>query len=127
MSKKQTAVEWLFQQLWETPKDKLTWYSILKEVKAMEKEQTLLFSEKYDEYVFRGGSATAEEWFANSIEGLDTGVSYQFFQEMLEQAKEMEKEQMKEAVLSQVTKQKTFRSLFEKQFEQYYNETFKSE
>ena len=57
MSKKQTAVEWLFQQLWETPKDKLTWYSILKEVKAMEKEQTLLFSEKYDEYVFRGGNA----------------------------------------------------------------------
>ena len=35
MSKKQTAVEWLFQQLWETPKDKLTWYSILKEAKAM--------------------------------------------------------------------------------------------
>lgn len=67
MSKQQTAVEWLFQQLWETPKDKLTWYSILKEVKAMEKEQTLLFSEKYDEYVFRGGSATAEEYYEETF------------------------------------------------------------
>lgn len=38
-SNKQTAVEWLFEKLWETPKDKLTWYAILKQTKAMEKEQ----------------------------------------------------------------------------------------
>ena len=37
--KKQTAVEYLFQQLWDTPKDKLTWYAILKQSKAMEKDQ----------------------------------------------------------------------------------------
>ena len=36
---KDTAVEWLFQQLWETPKDKLTWHSILEQAKATEKEQ----------------------------------------------------------------------------------------
>jgi len=36
---KQTSTEWLFQQLWETPKDKLTWFAILKEAKEMEKEQ----------------------------------------------------------------------------------------
>ena len=36
---------------------------------------------------------TAVEWFANAIKGLDTSVSYYFFQEMLEQAKEMEKQQ----------------------------------
>jgi hypothetical protein len=36
---KQTAVEYLFEQLWETPKDKLTWHSILEQAKAMEKEQ----------------------------------------------------------------------------------------
>ena len=36
---KQTATEWLFQQLWETPIDKLTWYAILKQAKEMEKEQ----------------------------------------------------------------------------------------
>ena len=38
---KQTSVEWLFQQLWETPKDKFTWYSILEEAKAMEKQQII--------------------------------------------------------------------------------------
>ena len=36
---KQTAVDWLFQELWETPKDKFNWQSILKEAKQMEKEQ----------------------------------------------------------------------------------------
>jgi hypothetical protein len=34
---KQTAVEWLFEQLWETPKDKLNWHTILKKAKEMEK------------------------------------------------------------------------------------------
>ena len=38
---KQTSVDWLFQQLWETPKDKLTWYSILEEAKEMEKQQMI--------------------------------------------------------------------------------------
>lgn len=40
---------------------------------------------------------TAVEWFANAIKGLDTGVSYHFFQEILEQAKEMEKQQIIDA------------------------------
>jgi hypothetical protein len=34
-----TAVEYLFEQLWETPKDKLTWNTILIKAKEMEKEQ----------------------------------------------------------------------------------------
>jgi hypothetical protein len=38
---KQTAVEYLFEQLWETPKDKLTWHSILEQAKEMEKEQIM--------------------------------------------------------------------------------------
>jgi hypothetical protein len=38
---KDTAVEWLFEKLWETPKDKFTWYLILEEAKAMEKEQII--------------------------------------------------------------------------------------
>jgi hypothetical protein len=38
---KQTAVEYLFEQLWETPKDKFNWYSILEKVKEMEKEQIM--------------------------------------------------------------------------------------
>lgn len=32
----QTATEWLFEKLWETSKDKFTWYSILKTAKQME-------------------------------------------------------------------------------------------
>ncbi len=38
---KQTAVEWLFEQLWETPKDKLTWHSILEQAKEIEREQII--------------------------------------------------------------------------------------
>jgi hypothetical protein len=38
---KQTAVEWLFEKIWNTDKDKFTWYAILKQAKAMEKEQIL--------------------------------------------------------------------------------------
>ena len=38
---KQTAVEWLFEKLWNTDKDKFTWYAILKQAKAMEKEQII--------------------------------------------------------------------------------------
>jgi len=31
-----TSIEWLFNELWETPKDKLTWHSILKKAKETE-------------------------------------------------------------------------------------------
>jgi hypothetical protein len=34
-----SSVEWLFQKLWDTPKDKLNWYAILKEAKEMHKEE----------------------------------------------------------------------------------------
>jgi hypothetical protein len=37
--KQQTSVEYLFEKLWETPKDKLIWHSILKKAKEIEKEQ----------------------------------------------------------------------------------------
>jgi len=36
---KQTAVDWLFNRLWETPKDKFVWYAILEEAKQREKMQ----------------------------------------------------------------------------------------
>jgi hypothetical protein len=38
---KQTATEWLFEKLWETPKDKLTWYAILEQANQMEREQII--------------------------------------------------------------------------------------
>ena len=43
---KQTAVDWLFTQLWETPRDNFTWQIILKEAKKMEKEQMLQVSKE---------------------------------------------------------------------------------
>jgi hypothetical protein len=39
MNMKQTATEWLFEKLWETPKDKLTWNAILKVAEKMEQYQ----------------------------------------------------------------------------------------
>lgn len=35
----QTTTDWLFNQLWEEPKDKMVWYAILKQAKEMEKNQ----------------------------------------------------------------------------------------
>jgi len=35
----QTAVEYLFEQLWNTPIDKFTWNAILEKAKKMEKQQ----------------------------------------------------------------------------------------
>jgi hypothetical protein len=39
MNMKQTATEYLFEKLWETPKDKLTWNAILEQAKEIEKQQ----------------------------------------------------------------------------------------
>lgn len=41
MENNKTAVEWLFHQLWEEPKDKFTWYAILEKAKEMEKKQII--------------------------------------------------------------------------------------
>jgi hypothetical protein len=38
---KQTATEYLFEKLWETPKDKLTWNAILEQAKEMDKKQRI--------------------------------------------------------------------------------------
>ena len=39
MATKQTAVDWLFHKLWDTPKDKFNWYAILKKAEEMHEEQ----------------------------------------------------------------------------------------
>jgi hypothetical protein len=44
---KQTATDWMFDQLWETPKDKLAWFKILMEAKEMEKEQIIEFANSF--------------------------------------------------------------------------------
>jgi hypothetical protein len=38
---KQTAVEYLFEQLWNTPIDKFTWNAILEKAKKMEQQQII--------------------------------------------------------------------------------------
>ena len=38
-TRKQTAVDYLFQELWDRPKDKLTWNVLLKYAKDMEEGQ----------------------------------------------------------------------------------------
>jgi hypothetical protein len=40
-SVKQTAVEWLIEQLWEEPKDKFTWNAILSKAEEMHKEEII--------------------------------------------------------------------------------------
>jgi hypothetical protein len=48
---RQTATDWMFDQLWETPKDKLAWFKILMDAKQMEKEQ---IEDAYWEGIFNG-------------------------------------------------------------------------
>lgn len=36
---KQTAVDYLFEELWDRPKDKMVWYYILEKAKQIEKKQ----------------------------------------------------------------------------------------
>jgi argonaute-like protein implicated in RNA metabolism and viral defense len=38
---KQTAVDWLFKQLWDEPQDKFTWYAILKQAKEMHEQEVM--------------------------------------------------------------------------------------
>ena len=54
---KQTAVEWLFNKLSETPKDKFEWYAILKEAKEMEKKgHGETWDAALEQYDKRGGN-----------------------------------------------------------------------
>ncbi len=70
MEKKQTAVEWLFEKLWNEPKDKLTWCAILKQAKEMEKEDIV------DSYIMGSYDLAAKEFrpeqYYNEIYGKET-------------------------------------------------------
>ena len=75
---KQTSVDWLFQQLWETPKDKLTWHSILEKAKQMENKHT------------------AVQWLVEKIQHANPSFK---FDALIRQAKQMEKEQIIDAMI----------------------------
>ena len=98
---KQTAVEWLFQQLWEAPKDKLTWYSILEKAKQMENKQT------------------AVQWLVEKIQQANPSFK---FDALIRQAKQMEKQQIIDAY-----DKGEFNQGCNEDAEQYYNENYKSE
>jgi hypothetical protein len=63
---KHTAVDWMFDQLWETPKDKLAWFKILMESEEMYKEQMIEFANSfYDEcgMQYGGLEKSAEQYY----------------------------------------------------------------
>ena len=62
MNNNKTAVEWLFQKLWDEPKDKFTWYAILKEAKEMEKKQ-IIDAGNYEYYL------TGEQYYNEKYGG----------------------------------------------------------
>jgi len=57
---KETATEWLFKQLWEEPKDKLTWNTILMKAKEIEKEQIIQFA---NDYLDDDADLSAEQYY----------------------------------------------------------------
>ena len=63
----QTAVDWLFTQLWETPKDKFIWHSILKQAKEMEEHEiSKAHTEGFlagDNNVYKGGYVYYQETY----------------------------------------------------------------
>ena len=65
---KQTAVEWLFHKLWDEPKDKFTWYSLLKKAKEMEREQI--------EDAFQDGKWDWDEHILKGKESKDLAIYY---------------------------------------------------
>ena len=99
---KQTSVEWLFEKLWETPKDKLTWHSILEQAKQMENKQT------------------AVQWLFTMLNNPNSDQV--FAKKLLDKAKEMEKEQIIDAY-----DKGEFNQGCNEDAEQYYKENYKSE
>jgi hypothetical protein len=72
---KQTAVQWLVEQLTsigqlEIPKGSNVVTEIIKQAKAMEKEQIIEFADEYGTYLLQGGTMSAvtyNETFNKSI------------------------------------------------------------
>jgi hypothetical protein len=60
---KQTSVEQLFHKLWDTPKDKFTWYAMLKEHMKIHKEEIEdAYWDSYKEGQY-SGDKTADEYY----------------------------------------------------------------
>jgi len=64
-----TSLEFLFNELWETSKDKLTWHSILNKAKVMHKQEI--------EDAFQDGKWDWNEHLTNGTESKDLVQYYQ--------------------------------------------------
>lgn len=66
---KQTAVDYLFEKLWQMPKDKLVWQHYLEKAKQMEKEQIMIafHSGDYTDY-HEGDKEVSELYYKESYE-----------------------------------------------------------
>lgn len=62
----QSSVQWLFQQLWDKPKDKFEWHIILEQAKAMHKEEIVdAHVNGNKEYTIGGGYELIAEHYYN--------------------------------------------------------------
>ena len=60
---KQTSVEQLFHKLWDTPKDKFTWYAILEDHMAIHKEEIIDAANKLLYHGTGPGNTAAEQYY----------------------------------------------------------------
>ena len=63
---KQTSVEQLFHKLWDTPKDKFTWYAILKEHMVIHKEEII---NSFFEGAYGGDNISGEQYYNETYGG----------------------------------------------------------
>ena len=67
---KQTAVEWLVEQVnSDCLNSSFIRPDLIEKAKEMEKEQTIAFADKYDAYVVQGGTLTAEQYYKQTYGG----------------------------------------------------------
>ncbi len=65
MEKKQSAVEWLVEQIDDNDMGEIPmWiYDFCEQAKKKEKQQIIEFLEEYDSFIFRGGDMSEEEYY----------------------------------------------------------------
>jgi hypothetical protein len=66
--KQQTAVEYLFEQLWEEPKDKLTWHAILNKAKEKFKQQIIKSHNVGSKWGFEDVLEEGEKYYKETYE-----------------------------------------------------------
>lgn len=71
---KQTAVDYLFEKLWATPKDKFTWQMIIQEAKKKEKRQI--------ELAHLNGQS---EWDIKALQDINKKLAEEYYKENYEQ------------------------------------------